>query len=182
MLRSELSPAKPGLPLFDREKSTAAGGDPDIAYYHSYWHLSPEEALLIEFTPPVCEHWNFSLNNHRMESLDYRYHTIHVNKHTAVYRPDGSVRIVAAHENLDVPNQLSTTGLTMGTMCLRWIRAEAHPVPLVWVVMLDGLLRAARNHEKCDDFGDPGFLTPFAVPPYCRGEFRGPSLDRIYRA
>jgi hypothetical protein len=139
------------LPRFDPDKSTAAGGDPDIAYYHSYWQLKPEEALVIEFTPPVCEHWNFQLNNHWMESLDYRYHTIHVNRHTAVYEQDGSVRIVVTHEDLDVPNRLSTTGLTMGTMCLRWIRAKEHPTPRVRVVLLDTLLGKIENESLHHD-------------------------------
>mgnify|MGYP000353276305 CR=1 FL=1 len=31
-----------------------------------------------------------------MESLDYRYHRIHLNKHTAQYGDDGSVRIAIA--------------------------------------------------------------------------------------
>lgn len=128
------------LPLFDPAKSTAAGGDPDIAYYHSYWQIEPDEALLIEVTPPACEHWNFQLNNHWMESLDYRYHTIHINKHTAVYEPDGSVRIAVAHTNPGVPNWLSTTGHRMGTMCLRWIRADQHPSPQIHLVPLDTLL------------------------------------------
>jgi hypothetical protein len=142
------------LPRFDPDKSTAAGGDPDIAYYHSYWRLGPKEALVIEFTPPECEHWNFQLNNHWMESLDYRYHTIHVNRHTAVVEPDGSVRIVAAHEALDVPNLLSTTGLTAGTMCLRWIRAKEHPTPKVRVVLLDAFSRELEGRSSRDGFTD----------------------------
>ena len=52
------------LPLFDPAVSTAAGGDPNILYYHSHWALAPDEALLIEVTPPVCEHWNFQLNQY----------------------------------------------------------------------------------------------------------------------
>ena len=65
------------LPMFDPDLSLAAGGDPNIVYYHSHWALSEDEALLIEVMPPQCEHWNFQVNNYWMESLDYRYHTIH---------------------------------------------------------------------------------------------------------
>ena len=36
------------LPKFDDSVSMGAGGDPNICYYHSYWQLGPEEALVIE--------------------------------------------------------------------------------------------------------------------------------------
>ena len=39
---------------------------------------------------PQCQSWNFQLDNWWMESLDYRYHTIHINKHTARYEADGA--------------------------------------------------------------------------------------------
>ena len=60
------------LPRFDQNVSSAAGGDPNIAYYHSHWALAEDEALVIEMTPPDCEYWNFQLNNYWTESLDYR--------------------------------------------------------------------------------------------------------------
>ena len=63
-----------------------------------------------------------------MESLDYRYQTIHTNKHLADYESD-AVRLVVAHEDPGRPNWLDTAGHTSGTMCFRWIRAEEHPVP-----------------------------------------------------
>jgi len=122
------------LPKFDDAVSMGAGGDPNICYYHSYWKLGPEEALVIDATPPACEHWNFQLDNHWMESLDYRFHRIHVNKHTAVYRDDGSVRIVVAHRDPGVPNWIETAGHDRGTMCFRWIRAQEHPQPRTRVV------------------------------------------------
>jgi len=124
------------LPQFDPVKSSAAGGDPNIAYYHSYWRLAADEALVIEATPPVCESWNFQLNNHWMESLDYRYFTIAINKHQAVSQPDGSVRIVVAHEDPGVPNWIETAGHEFGTMCFRWIKASEHPRPRTRVVKL----------------------------------------------
>ena len=71
---AELRGAENTLPLFSVERSNKMGGDPNIRYYHSYWRVAPSEALLIEATPPPrCVSWNFQLNNHWMESLDYRY-------------------------------------------------------------------------------------------------------------
>eukprot|EP00052_Salpingoeca_macrocollata_P004356 m.40833 g.40833 ORF g.40833 m.40833 type:complete len:424 (+) comp14163_c0_seq1:854-2125(+) len=122
------------LPLFDVETSNKAGGDPNIRYYHSYWRLAPDEALIIEATPPECQHWNFQLNNHWMESLDYRFYTVHTNKHKAKYRADGSVRIVVAHQDPKVDNWITTVGHTQGTMCFRWVRANSHPQPVTRVV------------------------------------------------
>jgi hypothetical protein len=127
------------LPKFDDAISMGAGGDPNICYYHSYWKLEAEEALLIEVMPPACKSWNFQLDNHWMESLDYRHHRIHVNKHTARYRDDGSVRIVVAHRDPGVENWIDTAGHSQGTMCFRWIRADEHPQPRTRVVKLSEL-------------------------------------------
>ncbi|MBN2552251.1 MAG: DUF1214 domain-containing protein [Spirochaetales bacterium] len=127
------------LPRMKPETSTAAGGDPDIAYYHSYWALDPEQALVIDFTPPSCEYWNFQLDNHWMESLDYRHYTIHVNKHTASYAEDGSVRIIVAHRDPGLPNWITTAGHSCGTMCLRWVKADACPEPRTAVVGFSNL-------------------------------------------
>ncbi len=127
------------LPRFDPDRSTAAGGDPNIAYYHSYWRLRPDEALVIETMPPKCRMWNFQLNNHWMESLDYRHLRIHINQHSAVLDPDGPVRIVVAHEDPGLPNWVQTGGHGFGTMCFRWIHAESHPVPQTRVVQLSEL-------------------------------------------
>ena len=127
------------LPLFDPAVASAAHGDPHIRYYHGYWELEPDEALVVEVTPPVCDYWNFQLNNHWMESLDYRYQRIALNKHEARTRPDGSVRIVVAHRNPGTENWLETAGHRRGTMCLRWVRAESHPDPAARVVKLGDL-------------------------------------------
>jgi len=127
------------LPRFDQNISNMAGGVPDIAYYHSYWKLAPDEALVIDATPPDCEHWNFQLNNYWMESLDYRYYPVHVNKHTAKYRPDGSVRVVVAAQDRGFDNWIDTVGHEEGTMCWRWVRAEEHPQPQTRVAKLSEL-------------------------------------------
>lgn len=127
------------LPRFNQAKSDAAGGDPLMAYYHSYWKLEEGKALVVEATPPECTTWNFVLANHWLESLDYRYGRIHVNKHTAFYRPDGSFRIIVCKENPGLPNWLDPKGHEFGSMCFRWNRAESHPQPVIRLVPLTGL-------------------------------------------
>ncbi|MCY4610454.1 MAG: hypothetical protein OXC38_01905 [Gammaproteobacteria bacterium] len=127
------------LPLFDPEVSLAAGGDPNITYYHSHWAIAQDEALVIEVTPPECEYWNFQLNNYWMESLDYRHHRIHTNKHLAHYEDDRSIRLIVAHEDPGRPNWIETAGHTSGTMCFRWVRAKDPPQPQTRLVKLSSL-------------------------------------------
>lgn len=115
------------LPRFDQALSDSMGGVPNIVYHHSAWRLAEHEALVIEATPPRCDHWNFQLDNHWMESLDYRYFRIHVNSRTAVPEPDGSLRIVVAHTDPGHPNWVQTAGHHFGTMCFRWVRPEGDP-------------------------------------------------------
>lgn len=133
------------LPMFDPDVSNAAGGDPNIIYYHSHWALGPDEALVIEAMPPECEHWNFQLNNYWMESLDYRHYQIHTNKHLATYEKDGSVRIVVAHQDPGLPNWINTTGHECGTMCFRWIIAKDSPQPRTRVVKISELKNIAHQ-------------------------------------
>jgi hypothetical protein len=112
------------LPQFDPEISNAAGGDPNIIYYHSHWKLAEDEALVITVKPPSCDSWNFQLNNYWMESLDYRYFRISVNKASAVYDDDGNVKIIVSHSNPGQPNWIETCGHYEGTMCWRWYWLE----------------------------------------------------------
>jgi hypothetical protein len=130
------------LPRFDQALSNAMGGVPDIAYYHSYWKLAEGEALVIDATPPRCDHWNFQLENHWMESLDYHLHTIHTNSKLAVMRTDGSVRVVVAHRDPGVPNWIRTAGHSFGAMCWRWVKPESMdgaPEPATRVVKLESV-------------------------------------------
>ena len=127
------------LPVFDPQVSLAAGGDPSITYYHSHWAIAPDEALLVEVTPPECDYWNFQLNNYWMESLDYRHHRIHMNKYLARYGEDRSVQLVVAHEDPGLPNWIETAGHTCGTMCFRWVRAREQPQPRTRLVSLESL-------------------------------------------
>lgn len=125
------------LPPADQAVCQAAGGDPNIFYYHSSFSLADDEALVIDVARiPDCENWNLQVDNYWMESLDYRYHKIHVNKHTAHYNDDGSVRIVISERDPGHPNWLETAGHRVGTLCFRWIGATEHVHPTARVIRL----------------------------------------------
>ncbi len=134
------------LPLFDPKVSNDAGGDNSITYYHSYWQLAEDEALVVESTIPDCDHWNFQLNNYWMESLDYRYFQICVNKGNGVLQENGTVKVIVSAKDPKIPNTnwLDTAGHDQGTMCWRWYRSvlphEENPEPECKVVKLNELV------------------------------------------
>jgi hypothetical protein len=140
-LEEARQPAAPASPRDLR----GGGGDPNIAYYHSYWELGEDECLEVTFTPPKCQYWNFQLNNYWIESLDYRYFQITLNKHSAECRPDGSVRILVAHKDPGLGNWIDTAYHRCGTMCLRWVRSANSPRVQV------RKLKSAELQQICPD-------------------------------
>jgi hypothetical protein len=128
------------LPAADQDYCQMIGGDPNIFYYHSAWELAEDEALVLEAAEiPDCQSWTFQLDNWWMESLDYRYHNIHFNKHTAQYEADGGVKLIIAETDPGHPNWVETAGHHSGTMCWRWIGAKQHPPVTARVVKLADL-------------------------------------------
>jgi hypothetical protein len=118
------------LPEDDQALCQAAGGDPNVHYYQSFWKLAPDEALLVRLTDiPECQTWNLQISNYWMQSLDYRFFDVCVNKFTARYQDDGSVEIVIAHQDPgpSYPNWLNTCGHDQGGMIGRYIGATTHP-------------------------------------------------------
>ena len=124
------------LPLGDQSFFQAAGGDPKIFYLHGYFDFNSDHYLEIKTEVPTCEFWNFQLENYWMESLDYRHYPIHINSVTAKLDSESSVTIIVSHGNLNVKNNLITEGRNNGAMLLRWIAADACPIPQVSVKQL----------------------------------------------
>jgi len=125
--------------LPDEENHRILGGDPNIRIWLGLWRLAPDEALVIEATPPKCDYWNFQLGNIWAESLDYKFRNVHVNSGQAVLNDDGSFRLVVAHADPGVANWMDTAGHEHGTMCVRWVRADSYPEPKCRVVKLADL-------------------------------------------
>lgn len=115
-----------------------AWGDPNQIFRHGGYRLDENEALVIDFTPPDCFYWNFQVNNRWMESLDYRWLPITVNKHSVAHNDDGSVTIVVSQRDPGFGNWMTTHGHTHGTIGLRWNQAEEDVEPTVRLINLDG--------------------------------------------
>jgi hypothetical protein len=127
------------FPAIDQTMFQKGGGAKDIYYAHSYWRIAPDEAWVIEVTPPDCYYWNFQLDNWWMESFDYRFRQITVNKHSAKLEPNGSLRIICAARDPGCGNWIDTCGHTEGTALLRWAGASEHPLPVARIVKLEDL-------------------------------------------
>jgi hypothetical protein len=127
------------FPPIDQSMFQKGGGAKDIYYAHAYWQIEEDEAWVIEVTPPECYYWNFQLDNWWMESLDYRFRQISVNKQSARLEPDGSLRIICAARDPGIGNWIDTCGHKEGTALLRWAGAHEHPLPQARIVKLEEL-------------------------------------------
>jgi len=128
--------------FYDEGSHARHGGVPGGVAVAGYFSLSPDEAIVIEVTPPRCRYWNIQVGNYWYESFDYRYVPSSINFAQAEHGDDGSVTIVLAHRDPGVANWLSTGGLREGHMVFRWVEADLAPVPTTSVVDLDQWLRA----------------------------------------
>jgi hypothetical protein len=111
----------------------------DIQYGTGWFDLRPDEAMLIELTPPQAVHWSFQLGNYWGETLDFANFTSSLNGHQATRSSDGVYRLVIAHSDPGVPNWLDTAGHREGMIFYRYHLATSKPVPTARVVELSEL-------------------------------------------
>lgn len=118
------------------------------AYGIGNFRCEPDEAVIVELTPPACHHWSVSLANYYWQSIDYATRQTSLNGHQAVLDADGVFRAVIAHEDPRVANWLDTGGHTEGSIAARFLRAESAPKPSLRAVSrasLDAEIPAATK-------------------------------------
>ena len=134
--------------FYDEGSHARHGGVPGGVAVAGYFSLEPDQALIIEVTPPACRYWNIQVGNYWYESFDYRYVPSSLNFAQADLDETGSVTLVLAHRDPGVANWLSTGGLREGHMVFRWVQADSAPVPSTTVVVLDEWLRTASARPR----------------------------------
>ena len=126
-------PEKPNsfnAPLDGTAMGAAAENRPVIGS----WEIAPDEALVVEVSPPEGLYWSYSLGNPWWETIDYGSHQSSLNGHQAIVDDDGILRTVIAHEDPGVANWLDTAGHSVGPIILRCVRTETAPVPTMRLV------------------------------------------------
>ena len=121
-------PEKPNsfnAPLDGTAMGAAAENRPVIGS----WEIAPDEALVVEVSPPQGLYWSYSLGNPWWETIDYGSHQSSLNGHQATVDDDGILRTVIAHQDPGVANWLDTAGHSVGPIILRCVRTETAPVP-----------------------------------------------------
>ena len=103
------------------------------------WRVGPDEALLLEVTPPECHYWEVQLGDRWYQSLDYVNRPTTINDAQATVDDDGMVRIVISAHDPGVANWLDTGGIADGYMTYRYNLATSAPVPSLTVVPLSEL-------------------------------------------
>lgn len=128
---------------YSRAQYLSNGGVPDRHVAFGGWEKRPDEALVLEFTPPACEYWNFQLCNIWQENLDtFEDGNGWVNSYKVVAEADGLVRIIIAERDPGLDgNWINSFGHEKGIWGLRFVRTEATATVKLWRLPLAALER-----------------------------------------
>jgi hypothetical protein len=86
--------------------------------------LAPDQALVMAGRWPPCRCANVDLWNRFQQTFDYANRQVTLNRKQTHLEPDGSFRIVIAHEDPGVPNWLDTEGRPFGMVFWRFFLPE----------------------------------------------------------
>lgn len=100
-------------------------GSPSTTYGFGGWELEPDEALLVEWSPPDTTYWSLQLGDVWSHSLDFFNYQTGLGMADAVLDRDGCFRAVVCAPDPGVPNWLDTRDLREGSIILRNYRARA---------------------------------------------------------
>jgi hypothetical protein len=92
----------------------------DAKYSMAPYVLGPDEALVITGRWPDAAFGNVCLWTRYMQTYDYAHRPVSRNRANTTLEPDGSFRMVIAHEDPGLPNWLDTEGRSFGIVFWRF--------------------------------------------------------------
>lgn len=101
----------------------------DNVYLNGHYRCAPDEAIILEVTPPGAVYWGFQLANLQWEAMQYHMRQTSLNFRQAAIDSDGKLRIVISHRDPAVPNWFDTSGRSLGLLSGRYYKAENVPIP-----------------------------------------------------
>lgn len=128
-------------------------GDFGLAAYDAHYSMAPffinsDEALVITGRWPACRFANVCLWNRFQQTLDYLHHSVSLNRAQTQCEPDGSFRIVIAHQDPGCANWLDTEGHLFGLVFWRYFLAEGTvETPAATVVKFADVHAQSRLHS-----------------------------------
>jgi hypothetical protein len=96
----------------------------DACYSMAPYVLGADQALVMRGRWPACRSANVDLWNRFQQTYDYANRQVTLNRKQTRLEPDGSFRIVIAHEDPGVPNWLDTEGRPFGMVFWRFFLAD----------------------------------------------------------
>jgi len=132
---------RPNTIDFSEATYLSNGGVLDRLHGFGGWQKPAEQALVVRFTPNVCEHWILQVCNRWQENLDvYEDGQGYITKFTASYEEDGSVLAVMADRDPGIGgNWIDTFEHETGVFSLRLIQTEGGPDVAIYPVDLAAL-------------------------------------------
>ena len=126
---------------YSRAQYLSNGGVPDRHVAFGGWEKRLDEALVLEFTPPPCEYWNFQVCNMWQENLDtFEDGNGWINNTRHHAEPDGRVRVVIAeHDPGTGGNWINSYGHERGIWGLRLVQTTRTVPVRLWRAPLAGV-------------------------------------------
>lgn len=112
------------------------------SYGLGHYQCGPEEAVIVEFSPPECLMWSVQLSGWFWESMEFAARQSSINDSQAELDEDGRFRGVISHEDPGVPNWIDPEGHERGTIGIRYLFPDHVTQPTFTVVPMRDLARA----------------------------------------
>jgi hypothetical protein len=96
----------------------------DAAYSMAPYLLAPDEALVITGRWPKCRFASVAIWTRYLQTYDYAHRRAGLNRASTQSEPDGTFRMVLAHEDPGVRNWIDTEGRGFGMMFWRFFLPE----------------------------------------------------------